>query len=203
MRTTRTRGRPPLIELAEMPAACPPAQPRWLLPSAACGGLDRLDQRSCGPSLRCSLGTRDGPDLVRERAGLPGRGARVAGGERAGRAAAVDGHCRGLGTPPGLGGEARRGSVVGGLMATGLPRPRGVAGRVGDLRGGVLPRRCTRPGLPERHLPARPDPLRPRHQGPAGPVPAEHGHRRADLGTVLVRARGRLRPGLAHLDRAS
>ena len=39
--------------------------------------------------------------------------------------------------------------------------------------------------------------LRPRHQGAAGPVPAGDGHRRADLGAVLVRARGR--PDLASL----
>ena len=126
----------------------------------------------------------------------------MAGRERAGRAAAVDGHRGGLGAPPGVGGQARRGALVGGLVAAGLPRPRGLAGRVGDLRGGVLPRRRARPGLPERHLPAGADHLRPRHQGAAGPVPAVDGDRRADLGAVLVRARGRLRPGLARLDRA-
>ena len=59
--------------------------------------------------------------------------------------------------------RARRGPVVGGLVAAGVPRSRGVAGRVGDLRGGVLPSRRARPGLPERHLPAGPDHLRPRH----------------------------------------
>ena len=84
---------------------------------------------------------------------------------------------------------------------TAYHRPRGVAGRVGDLRGGVLPRRRARPGLPERHLPARADHLRPRHPGAAGPLPADDGDRRAGLGAVLVRARGRLRPGLAALDR--
>ena len=92
-----------------------------------------------------------------------------------------------------------RWSVV--SLAAGVPRPRGLAGRVGDLRGGVLPRRGAGPGLPERHLPARADHLRPRHQGAAGPLPADDGHRRADLGAVLVRARGRLRPRLAQVDR--
>ena len=142
------------------------------------------------------------PDPVRDRARLPGRGAGVAGGQRAGRAVAVDGHPGGVGAPPGVGAAARRRALVGGVVAEGVRRPRGVAGRVGDLRGGVLPRRRARPGLPERHLPARPDPLRPRHQGAAGPVPPHHGHRGADLGAVLVRARGRLRPRLAALDRA-
>ena len=97
----------------------------------------------------------------------------------------------GLGAPPGVGGQAHRGAVVGRVLAARVPRPRGLAGRVGDLRGGVLPRRRARPGLPERDLPARPDHLRPRHQGAAGPLPADDGHRRADLGAVLVRARGR------------
>ena len=48
----------------------------------------------------------NGPGPLRERAGLPGRGAGVAGRQRAGRAAAVDGHRRGLGTPPGVGGAS-------------------------------------------------------------------------------------------------
>ena len=39
--------------------------------------------------------------------------------------------------------------------------------------------------------------------GAAGPVPAVDGQRRADLGAVLVRARGRLRPRLAAVDRAT
>ena len=121
----------------------------------------------------------------------------MAGRERAGRAAAVDGHRGGLGAHQEW--EARlaeaRWSVV--SWPRGVPRPRGLAGRVGDLRGGVLPRRCARPGLPERHLPARADHLRPRHPGAAGPLPAVDGDRRADLGAGLVRARGRLRPGVA------
>ena len=53
-----------------------------------------------------------------------------------------------------------------------------LAGRVGDLRGGVLPRRRARPGQPERHLPAGADPVRARHAGAAGAVPALDGHRR-------------------------
>ena len=88
----------------------------------------------------------------------------------------------GFARAPGVGGEARRRPLVGRLVARGVPRSRGVAGRVGDLRGGVLPRRRTGPGLPERHLPARADHLRPRHPGAAGPLPADDGHRRADLG---------------------
>ena len=66
--------------------------------------------------------------------------------------------------PPGVGGEARRGAVGGGQLARGVPRPRRLARRVGDLRGGVLPRRRTRPGQPERHLPALPHDLRERHR---------------------------------------
>ena len=96
-----------------------------------------------------------------------------------------------------VGGEARRGPLVGRLLAARVPRPRGLARRVGDLRGGVLPRRRAGPGQPERHLPARADHLRARHPGAAGPLPAHDGERREDLGAVLVRARGRQRPGLA------
>ena len=54
-------------------------------------------------------------------------------------------------------------TVVGGLVAGGVRRTRSVPRRVGHLRGGVLPRRCSRTRLAERHLPARPDHLRPRH----------------------------------------
>ena len=57
-------------------------------------------------NLQREAGT-DGPRPVRERAGVPGRGTGVAGGERARRAAAVDGHRRGLGAAPGVGGQAR------------------------------------------------------------------------------------------------
>ena len=102
---------------------------------------------------------------------------------------------------PGVGSPAGGRPLVGRVLAARLPRSRGLAGRVGDLRGGVLPRRRARSGLPERHLPARADHLRARHQGAAGPLPADDGHRRADLGAVLVRARGGLRPGLAEVDR--
>ena len=131
----------------------------------------------------------------------------MARGQRAGRAAPVDGHRGRLPGPPGVGGEAGRGALVGGVVAVGLPRPRGVADRVGDLRGGVLPRRRAvsmgkpGPGLPERHLPARPDPLRPRHPRAAGPVPALDGHRRAGLGPGVVRARSGVRPRLAAVHR--
>ena len=107
----------------------------------------------------------------------------------------------GWAAPPGVGGEAGRGPVGRRVLARAVPRPRGVARRVGDLRGGVLPRRRARPGLAERHLPAVADPVRPRHPGSAGPVPPVDGHRRADLGAVLVRARGRLRPRLAEVHR--
>ena len=86
-------------------------------------------------------------------------------------------------------------------MARGVRRPRRLARRVGDLRGGVLPRRCARPGLAERHLPARADHLRPRHRGAAATVAAVDGDRGEDLGPGLVRARGRLRPRVAALDR--
>ena len=82
----------------------------------------------------------------------------------------------GFARPPGVGGASSptaRWSVV--SWPRGVRRPRGVAGRVGDLRGGVLPRRRARPGHPERHLPARPDHLRPRHPGAAGPLPAVDG----------------------------
>ena len=50
----------------------------------------------------------DEPRPVRVRARLPGRGPRLAGRPRARRAAALDGHPRGLRGPPGVGGDARR-----------------------------------------------------------------------------------------------
>ena len=56
-------------------------------------------------------------------------------------------------------------------------------------------------GLAERHLPAGADRLRPRDEGAAGPLPPGDGHRRAGLGAGLVRAGGRVRPGLAEVDR--
>ncbi len=58
----------------------------------------------------------------------------------------------------------------------------------GALRGGVLPRRRSRSRLPERHLPARADHLRPRHPRAAGAVPALDGQRR-DSGHRPGRAR--------------
>ncbi len=178
--------------------------PRSGWPTSRCRARSRSSTRSPATCrARCSRpssGTApDGPDPLRVRAGLPGRGPRVAR-----RPTCRPSRCRRW-TPPRAGRATRSGrpswptarwSVV--SWPRGVPRPRGLAGRVGDLRGGVLPRRCARPGLPERDLPARPDPLRPRDPGAAGPVPAVDGHRRADLGAVLVRARGRLRPGLAH-----
>ena len=54
------------------------------------------------------------------------------------------------------------------------------------------------PGHPERDLPARPDPVRARHPGPAGPLPARHGVRRQDLGPGLERAQRRQRPREPH-----
>ena len=53
-------------------------------------------------------------------------------------------------------------------------------------------------GHPERDLPARPDPVRVRHAGAAGPRPAADGRRRGPLVPGLVRAGRRQRPGGDH-----
>ncbi len=55
--------------------------------------------------------------------------------------------------------------------------------------------RCTHPGEPERHLPARADHARVRDRGPEGALPPVDGVRRRDLVPGLVRARRRQRPG--------
>ena len=109
--------------------------------------VDALPRNLSGKVLKTELRKYDGPDPVRVRAGLPGRGPGLARGQRAGRAAAVDGHRRRLRRPPGVGEAALRRPLVGRVLADGVLRSRGVAGRVGDLRGGVLPRRRARPGL--------------------------------------------------------
>ena len=153
-------------------------------------------------ALRAFLNHRrdaDGPRPHRRRAGLPRRGPAVAGRERAGGAAAVDGHGRGVPSP------TRRGRRA-------SPRPGGrwCPGRGATTAGtrrwssGCSSRRSTT--APARPAGSRqngifllaPIALRPRHPGAAGPLPALDGHRRAGLGAGLVRARGRLRPGLPH-----
>ncbi len=135
------------------------------------------------------------------RARLSRRGPRLAGRERTGGGVAVDGHCRRVRRAPAVGAPARRRTLVGGLVARGVRRPRRVARRVGHLRGGVLPRRSSGTGLAERHLPARADHLRPRHRRAAATLAAVDGDRREDLGAGLVRARGRVRPRLTAVDR--
>ena len=105
--------------------------PRSGWPTSRCRGRSSSSTRSPATSSGKVLKTelRDALmnlDPVRVRAGLPGRGARLAGGQRAGRAAAVDGHRRGLRRAPGVGGEARRRPLVGRLAG---PRSTAAAGR--------------------------------------------------------------------------
>ena len=91
--------------------------------------VESLPRNLAGKILKRALrqaqgtGSRDGPRADRVRARFPGRGAGVAGRERAGGAVAVDGHRGGLAGPPGVGGDARRGGLVGGVLAARLPRP--------------------------------------------------------------------------------
>ena len=111
-------------------------------------------------------------------------------------------------TPPRASSPTRSGSSGSPTPAgRSCPGPRSYHGREASLVEWVIFEeeyyRAGAPGRvsPERHLPARADHLRPRHPGAAGPLPADDGDRRADLGAVLVRARGRLRPRLAAVDR--
>src|SRR5690348_18348856 len=73
--------------------------------------------------------------------GVPGRGARLAARARAGRAAAVGGHRRGVRPAPRVGARAGGGAPVGGFLAAPLRRPRRVAAGMAGPRGGVPRRR--------------------------------------------------------------
>src|SRR5205823_5892759 len=86
-----------------------------------------------------------------------------------------------LATGPGVGANALGRRVVGRVVAGRVRGSGRQPDRVADLRGGVLPGRCPRPGEPERHLPARADHHRARHGRAEDPLPPDHGRRRRDL----------------------
>ena len=126
---------------------------------------------------------------------LPGRGAGLAGRARAGRAAAVGGHRRGVRPAPGLGAGAVRGPAGRGVLARRVRRPGRLAARLAGVRGGVPRGGRPGPGRPERLVPARADAVRARHGRAAGPAAAPDGPGRRRLGAGLVGAGGGQRPG--------
>ena len=166
--------------------------------------VDALPRNLAGKVLKTEL--REEPlmdlDLSESELRLPGRGARVAGGQRAGRAAAVDGHRRGLRAPTRSG---RRKLAEARWSVVSLAARSTAAASASLVEWVIFEEEYYRAGAPGRVSQngiflLAPIHLRARHPGAAGPVPAVDGDRRADLGAGLVRARGRLRPGLAALD---
>ena len=109
----------------------------------------------------------------------------------------VDGHRGGLPRPPGVGGDARRGALVGRVLAQEYD------GRGASLVEWVIFEeeyyRAGAPGRVSQNGIFLLAPILFDHgtDGAAGPLPADDGDRRAGLGAGMVRARGRLRPGLA------
>ena len=93
---------------------------------------------------------------------VPGRGPGLARRPCARRTAALPGDRGGLRRAPRVGGAAARGPLVGGVLARRSTAAGAPTSSVAGLRGGVLRGGRPRPGLAERHQPARPDPLRPR-----------------------------------------
>ena len=98
----------------------------------------------------------------------------------------------GFAAAPRVGAQAVGRTVVGGVVARGVRRPRRRLPPLADLRRGVLPRRRARPGEPERHLPARPDDHGGRHRRAEGALPAHDGVERDRVGAGVERAERRI-----------